>query len=197
MNHPSHPTTILAFVGLSGAGKSEAVNHVARLGIPKVYAGGILYDEMRRRGIAITPQSQAKFRKAWREEAGKDIIIRTAAEQMQRLAAAGQRHILFDGLYSWTEYKYLTHHFPGELVVAAIVAPKQLRHRRLAQRPERPFTAQEAIARDWSEIEDIEKGGLHLQQPQSHRAPPAGRRPLPRDWLDVKYPGGVYKSSDN
>ncbi len=159
MNHPSHPTTILAFVGLSGAGKSEAVNHVARLGIPKVYAGGILYDEMRRRGIAITPQSQAEFRKAWREEAGKDIIIRTAAEQMQRLAAAGQRHILFDGLYSWTEYKYLTHHFPGELVVAAIVAPKQLRHRRLAQRPERPFTAQEAIARDWSEIEDIEKGG--------------------------------------
>ena len=158
MNHPSHPTTILAFVGLSGAGKSEAVNHVARLSIPKVYAGGILYDEMRRRGIAITPQSQAKFRKAWREEAGKDIIIRTAAEQMQRLAAAGQRHILFDGLYSWTEYKYLTHHFPGELVVA-IVAPKQLRHRRLAQRPERPFTAQEAIARDWSEIEDIEKGG--------------------------------------
>ena len=144
MNHPSHPTTILAFVGLSGAGKSEAVNHVARLGIPKVYAGGILYDEMRRRGIAITPQSQAKFRKAWREEAGKDIIIRTAAEQMQRLAAAGQRHILFDGLYSWTEYKYLTHHFPGELVVAAIIAP---------------FTAQEAIARDWSEIEDIEKGG--------------------------------------
>ena len=134
MNHPSHPPTILAFVGLSGAGKSEAVNHVARLGIPKVYAGGILYDEMRRRGIAITPQSQAEFRKAWREEAGKDIIIRTAAEQMQRLAAAGQRHILFDGLYSWTEYKYLTHHFP-------------------------PFTVQEAIARDWSEIEDIEKGG--------------------------------------
>ena len=53
MNHPSHPTTILAFVGLSGAGKSEAVNHVARLGIPKVYAGGILYDEMRRRGIPL------------------------------------------------------------------------------------------------------------------------------------------------
>ena len=87
MNHPSHPTTILAFVGLSGAGKSEAVNHVARLGIPKVYAGGILYDEMRRRGIAITPQSQAEFRKQWRERDGKDVICRANAAPCRRWAA--------------------------------------------------------------------------------------------------------------
>ena len=72
---------------------------------------------------------------------------------------AGQHRLLFDGLYSWTEYKFLKHEFPGELIVAAIVAPKHLRHRRLATRPERPFTAEQANQRDWSEIEDIEKGG--------------------------------------
>ena len=84
---------------------------------------------------------------------------RRAAEQLHRLIDAGQHRLLFDGLYSWTEYKFLKHEFPGELIVAAIVAPKHLRHRRLATRPERPFTAEQANQRDWSEIEDIEKGG--------------------------------------
>ena len=114
---------------------------------------------MRARGVEITPESQAEFRKQWRERDGKDVIIRRAAEQLHRLIDAGQHRLLFDGLYSWTEYKFLKHEFPGELIVAAIVAPKHLRHRRLATRPERPFTAEQANQRDWSEIEDIEKGG--------------------------------------
>jgi len=114
---------------------------------------------MRARGVEITPESQAEFRKQWRERDGKDVIIRRAAEQLHRLIDAGQHRLLFDGLYSWTEYKFLKHEFPGELIVAAIVAPKHLRHRRLATRPERPFTTEQANQRDWSEIEDIEKGG--------------------------------------
>src|SRR5690606_38977731 len=70
-----------------------------------------------------------------------------------------QKRILLDGLYTWTEYRTLKHEFPGELSVVAIVAPRRLRHRRLAVRPERPFTAKEATERDWSEIENLEKGG--------------------------------------
>ena len=153
------PAKILAFVGLPGAGKTEATNFAAAKGFPKIYGGGILYDEMRARGIEITPESQAEFRKQWREHEGKDIIVRRATEQLHRLIDAGQRRLIFDGLYSWTEYKFLKHEFPGELIVAAIVAPKHLRHHRLAIRPERPFTTDEANKRDWSEIEDIEKGG--------------------------------------
>ena len=133
------PAKILAFVGLPGAGKTEATNFVAAKGFPKIYGGGILYDEMRARSVEITPESQAEFRKQWRERDGKDVIVRRAAEQLHRLIDAGQHRLLFDGLYSWTEYKFLKHEFPGELIVAAIVAPKHLRHRRLATRPERPL----------------------------------------------------------
>ena len=43
--------------------------------------------------------------------------------------------------------------------MVAILAPKSLRHRRLTQRPDRPFTDQEATERDWAEIENLEKGG--------------------------------------
>ena len=64
-----------------------------------------------------------------------------------------------DGLYTWTEYRILKREFPGEMIVIAVVAPKKLRHRRLAIRPERPFTQEEADKRDWAEIENLEKGG--------------------------------------
>jgi dephospho-CoA kinase len=49
--------------------------------------------------------------------------------------------------------------FPGELVLAAIVAPRHLRYHRLANRPIRPFTASESYDRDIHEIENLEKGG--------------------------------------
>ncbi len=41
----------------------------------------------------------------------------------------------------------------------AVLAPRHIRHRRLANRPNRPFTQEEARLRDWSEIENLEKGG--------------------------------------
>lgn len=152
-------TKILAFVGLAGAGKSSAVDYLANKGIPKVYFGGILYDAMRQAGIEITPDSQATFREQIREREGKDFVVKRAIKQTNGLIAAGQHRILLDGLYTWTEYKLLKQAFPGELSVVAIVAPKHVRHHRLANRPERPFNQREATERDWREIEHLEKGG--------------------------------------
>lgn len=151
---------IIAFVGLAGTGKSTAVDYVTDRGIPKVYFGGIFYEAMKEAGL--TPGDwgpEAIFRKEIREREGKDFVVKRAIKQFHDLAAAGQHRIIADGLYSWTEYKALKHEFPGELIVIAVVAPKHLRHHRLANRPERPLTAREAIERDWHEIEDIEKGG--------------------------------------
>ena len=150
---------IVAFVGLAGAGKSSAVEYIAEKGFPKIYFGGIIYQAMREAGIEITPESQQAFREEIRAREGKDFVVKRAVDQVRGLIAGGQKRILLDGLYTWTEYRILKHEFPGELSVVAIVAPKRLRHRRLAIRPERPFTAKEANERDWSEIENLEKGG--------------------------------------
>jgi len=62
-------------------------------------------------------------------------------------------------LYSWTEYKALKKEFPGEVTVVAILAPRHLRHHRLLNRPIRPLTQNESDQKDWSEIENLEKGG--------------------------------------
>lgn len=150
---------IVAFVGLAGAGKSSAVEYVSAKGYPKIYFGGIIYQAMDEAGIKITPESQQVFREEIREREGKDFVVKRVISQVHDLIESGQKRILLDGLYTWTEYRLLKHEFPGELSVIAIVAPRRLRHRRLAQRPERPFTGREATERDWSEIENLEKGG--------------------------------------
>lgn len=151
---------IVAFVGLTGSGKSTAVDYLTEKGYPKVYFGGIFYEAMKEAGL--TPgdwKVENPFRKEIREKEGKDFIANRAAKQVRDLIAAGQHRIIADGIYSWTEYKIMKHEFPGELTLIAVVSPKHLRQRRLANRPERPLTSVEVDQRDWAEIENIEKGG--------------------------------------
>lgn len=155
-----HPDIkIVAFVGLAGSGKTSAVEYLTSKGFPKVYFGGILYKAMNDAGIEITWESQQVFREEIREREGKDFIVKRAVKEIQGLIGAGQHRIVLDGLYTWSEYKILKHEFPGEMTVIAIVTPKHLRKQRLAKRPERPMTSAEVDERDWSEIEDLEKGG--------------------------------------
>ncbi len=159
MTETERPAKIIAFVGLTGSGKSTAVEYLTSKDYPKVYFGGVIYKAMNDAGIEITPESQQIFREQIRAKEGKDFVVKRIITEINDLIAVGQRRIVADGIYSWTEYKAMKHAFPGELTVVAIVAPKHLRYRRLAERPERPFTEQEATQRDWSEIENLEKGG--------------------------------------
>lgn len=159
MTHPKQNLTILAFVGLAGSGKSTAVEYFTEKGFPKVYFGGVILEAMKEAGIERTADSERTFREAFREEHGKDAVVNRIIEQINNLAHAGQRTIIADGLYTWTEYKALKRAFPGELTVVAVVAPRHIRYHRLSQRPERPFNSTEAYERDTSEIENLEKGG--------------------------------------
>ena len=150
---------ILAFVGLTGSGKSTAVEHFTKLGYPKVYFGGVILDAMTEAGLEHTQENEKPFREEYREKYGKDAVANKIVEHIQHLIDAGQHRIIADGLYTWTEYKILKHAFPGELNLIATVAPRHIRYHRLTQRPVRPLTATEAYQRDQSEIENLEKGG--------------------------------------
>ena len=150
---------ILAFVGLTGSGKSTAVEYFTQKGFPKVYFGGVVLEAMKKAGVAITPENERSFREELRAKYGKDVVVNRIVEQINELAAAGQHRIIADGLYTWTEYKVLKKAFPGELTLVAVVAPRRLRYHRLEQRPVRPFTNTEAYERDIAEIENLEKGG--------------------------------------
>ena len=150
---------IIALVGLAGSGKSSAVEYLTKKGFPKIYFGGVIYKAMDEAGIEPTWDNQQKFREEIRQREGKDFVIRRVIKNIRDLINAGQNKIVLDGLYTWSEYKILKHEFPGQVVVIAIVTPKHLRYQRMVKRPERPMQPREVDQRDWSEIENLEKGG--------------------------------------
>lgn len=150
---------IIAFVGLTGSGKSAAVEYLTSKGYPKVYFGGIVLDEVAKRGLELTQENEQPIREELREKEGKDFVVKRIIKQIHDLVASGQHRIVADGLYTWTEYKVLKSEFPGALTVVAVVTPKHLRKRRMANRAIRPLSSEEVDKRDWAEIENIEKGG--------------------------------------
>mgnify|MGYP001038447898 CR=1 FL=1 len=157
----SRDVKILAIVGMSGSGKSVIVDYLTEHGIPKVYFGGMIYKEMQKRGIerTIDGESEKAFREMIRNTEGKDWVVRQAIAETKDLISAGQKRVVLDGVYSWTEYKTLKHEFPGDLTFIAVVTTKSLRYERVAKRPERPFDGKAIRERDISEIENLEKGG--------------------------------------
>lgn len=150
---------ILALVGMSGSGKSVAVDFLTDKGYPKVYFGGMILKGVKEKGWEVNEENEKKFREEIREKEGKDWVVRQVIDEAQKLIEAGQKRIVLDGLYTWTEYKTLKKAFPGELTVVAVVLPKRLRYERVGKREVRPLNQTEIRERDIAEIENLEKGG--------------------------------------
>ena len=152
---------IIAVVGMSGSGKSVIVDHLTRKGYPKVYFGGMIYKEMEKRGIERTEdgESEKKFREEIRATEGKDWVVNQVIKETKDLIGAGQKRIVLDGVYSWTEFKTLKKEFPKALTFIAVVVDKKIRYERVANRPGRSFDSVAIRERDRSEIENLEKGG--------------------------------------
>lgn len=150
---------ILAVVGMSGSGKSVVIDQLTAKGYPKIYFGGMILKEMEKRGIEINPENEKAFREEIRASEGNDWVVRQVIAEVKDLISAGQKRIVLDGVYSWTEYQILKHEFPGCLTFLAVVVNKNLRHKRVSTRTVRPLNTQEIQMRDKAEIENLEKGG--------------------------------------
>ena len=150
---------IVALVGLTGSGKSEAVEYLTEKGYPKVYFGGVIYAAMKKANIPIGEENEKVFRVEIREKEGADFIVREVIKQIYDLINAGQKHIIADGIYSWDEYRAMKQEFHNDLDIIAIITPKHLRYHRLESRAERPQTQATSIERDHKEIETLNKGG--------------------------------------
>ncbi|MEO8785175.1 MAG: AAA family ATPase [Candidatus Saccharimonadales bacterium] len=155
MNQPK----VIALVGMPGAGKSYCVEHLEAAGLPSVYFGGITLEEVKARGLDINPQNEKVVREDIRAKEGKDAYAKRIIKKIEQLVADGHSTVVADGLYSWTEYRAFKERFGDNSIIIAIAAPRVLRHQRLSNRPIRPLTEQEVIAREYAEIENLEKGG--------------------------------------
>lgn len=150
---------ILVLVGMPGAGKSTCVDYLTSKGIPNVYFGGVVVDETKHRYGKVSEELERTVREDLRAKEGKGAIAKRIIAKIEKLVEEGHTHIVADGLYSWTEYKIFKERWGDNAIIVAITAPRKVRHERLANRPVRPFTDEEVTAREYAEIENIEKGG--------------------------------------
>lgn len=154
------PTTkILLLVGMPGAGKSFCTAYLRETKhLPTVYFGGVIVDEVKARGLEVNEANEKKVRMELRATEGKEAVAKRILRQIDEIAKTS-RHIVADGLYTWPEYKLFKEKYGDNAIVVAIAAPRKVRHERLENRPDRPFTEEQVISREYAEIELMEKGG--------------------------------------
>lgn len=150
---------VITLVGMPGAGKSSCVEHLEQKGWPSVYFGGITVDEVKARGLEVNEANERLVREDLRAKEGLGVMANRIIAKIDSLVAEGHQTIIADGLYSWTEYKIFKEKYGNNAVIIAIAAPRHLRHERLANRPVRPLDEAAVTAREYAEIENIEKGG--------------------------------------
>lgn len=153
-----NPPRALALVGMPGAGKTLCALHLKQRGFYQFRFGKIITDEVENRGWAVNPDNERVVREEIRRNEGMDAIARRALPDL-KAALDTHQTIVIDGLYGHTEYKTLHAELGAAMVVVAIFCPRPLRYQRLAARAERPLTPEQAQARDYQEIEMLEKGG--------------------------------------
>ena len=152
---------ILAFVGMTGSGKDTATDYVReKYNVPVVHFGNMVYDEVRRRGLDII-EYEKEVREDMRAKEGLAVLAKRATERAREYIAQGQKRIALNGLYSWSEYKYMEKEFGDQFICVALTMPRALRYERLLNRDdaERRYTLEQIKQREVQEIENSEKGG--------------------------------------
>ena len=128
---------------MSGTGKSEATNFLKdQFNFDLFYFGGIVLNEVKKRGLEINNENEKMVREDLRRQHGNGVLAKIASETIAKTDST----ILLEELY------------PENFIVVAIHSDKALRYERLAQRKFRPLTKTEVDRRDYTEIENIEKG---------------------------------------
>lgn len=161
-------TRVVAIVGMCGAGKSIVSDHFVAAGYQYVRFGQVVLDEVKRRGISTNTEStEREVREGLRKEHGMAAFAILNIPKIDELLKQG--NVIADGLYSWAEYKVLKEKYGSRISIIAVYAPASIRYARLENRaatmPDDPdlryrsFSPEQAKSRDYSEIENIEKGG--------------------------------------
>jgi len=161
------PNQVIALVGMSGAGKTEVAEEFKKLGWDYIRLGQITLDEVKNRNLEPGEKSERAIREEFREKHGMGAFaILNFPKIDEKLEDS---NVIVDGLYSWSEYKEFKDKYGDTFTVIAVYAAPGTRYARLENRAAkhgddpkmifRSFSREEAKARDYAEIENIEKGG--------------------------------------
>lgn len=148
---------IVAVVGMCGAGKSEVTSQILKKGFKRIYFGDVTFDEIKRRGLERNWQTEKLVREEFRASGDMGIYAKLNAPKIAE--AVKTQNVCIESLYSWSEYKYLKEIYGDDFHLISVVTNLGVREKRLSMRKVRPMTAEDVRDRDYSEIENLEKGG--------------------------------------
>ncbi|MFH0956034.1 MAG: AAA family ATPase [Candidatus Falkowbacteria bacterium] len=151
---------IIAIIGMVGSGKTAMVEYlIKKYGWPKVYLGQATFDRLKKEGLALNYTNERIIREKIRKESGMGAYAKLALLKVVKLLKTA-KIVLIESLYSWDEYKIFKKKYDKNFLTIAVTASSVIRLKRLKTRPVRPIkTAIELLKRDWTEIEDTDKGG--------------------------------------
>ncbi|MBL7128709.1 MAG: AAA family ATPase [Ignavibacteria bacterium] len=148
---------IVAVIGMCGSGKSEVVKYFVDKGYQKVYFGDVVLNEIKSKGLDANEVTERKAREELRDRYGMGAMAMKSIDKIREFYMKG--NVVIESLYSWKEFKIIKNEFGDRFKLLAVYTTKNLRYNRLKQREVRRLMYDEAMSRDVSEIEHLEKGG--------------------------------------
>ena len=90
---------LIAIVGMSGSGKSVASDYLEEKGFEKIYFGGVVLEEIKKRGLEVNPENEKLVRESLREEYGMSAMAKILLPKIEEVSS--KKNTVLDGLYSW------------------------------------------------------------------------------------------------
>lgn len=124
---------VVAFTGMPGAGKTDAVEEARRRGLPIVVMGDFVRAEARARGLDPVDANLGAVAQDMRRTQGADVFARKTVDEIQRRHATDPL-VVVDGVRSLDEIRTLRSRLGRTFHLVAIEAPEPQRHARLRAR---------------------------------------------------------------
>lgn len=140
---------VVAFTGLPGAGKSEAVAVAKARGFPVVRMGEFVWEETRRRGLELVDANVGRVATEMRQKHGPDHWARVTCDAiLQRFA--DEPLVVVDGVRSYEEVEAFRDRLADRFDLVAVEAAEQQRVDRLLrrQRSDDPSGREAILERD-------------------------------------------------
>lgn len=144
---------VIAFTGMPGAGKTDAVAEAKRRGLPIVVMGDFVRAEVRNRGLPPIDENLGRVATEMRQRFGADVWANRTADD---LMAQHQKDplVVIDGVRTLAEVETLRRRLGRSFYLVSIEAPPADRARRLMARArsDAPLSPADVAERDRREI---------------------------------------------
>jgi len=126
--------TVIALVGLPGAGKTDAGSFFSEKGCPVIHFGKIINDIIDEKGLEHTEDVHKQTREEVRAKLGIEALAVLNMKKIGKAFTVNQV-IVIDGMRSWEEYLYLKKNLhKTRIFIVNVYADKKVRYHRAAHR---------------------------------------------------------------